>query len=158
MNEFLRKFDTIRFIAPWSIFRNFLRIFHFLNSNLNFEFWSVGYRPKPEPVRTGLTGNRSNRTGSHRLGEPWNRYTQLTGTMFTDSLKTDQNTLHKDMQHLIQIVHSTHRNSPTGRFKVASASFNSLISTFCLDKLVQILLPAVIQRLHKEQVNGKDPR
>jgi len=24
MNEFLRKFDTIRFVAPWSIFRNFL--------------------------------------------------------------------------------------------------------------------------------------
>ena len=29
MNEFLRKFDTIRFVAPWSIFRNFLGIFHF---------------------------------------------------------------------------------------------------------------------------------
>ena len=65
MNEFLRKFDTIRFIATRSIFRNFLRIFHFLNLNLNFEFWPVGYRSKPEPVRTGLTGNRSNRTGSH---------------------------------------------------------------------------------------------
>jgi len=24
MNEFLRKFDTIRFVAPWSIFRIFL--------------------------------------------------------------------------------------------------------------------------------------
>jgi len=71
MNEFLRKFDTIRFFAPWSIFKNFLRIFHFLNLNLNFEFWPVGYRPKPEPARTGLTGNRSNRTGSHRFGEPW---------------------------------------------------------------------------------------
>ena len=65
MNEFLRKFDTIRFVAPWSIFRNFL------NSNLNFEFGPVWYRPKPEPGRTGLTGNRLNRTGSHRFGEPW---------------------------------------------------------------------------------------
>ena len=45
-------------------------IFHFLNLNLNFEFWPIGYWPKPEPVRTGLTGNRSNRTGSHRFGEP----------------------------------------------------------------------------------------
>jgi len=51
MNEFLRKFDTIRFITPWSIFRNFLGIFHFLNSNLKFEFWPVGYRPEPEPDR-----------------------------------------------------------------------------------------------------------
>ena len=71
MNEFLRKFDTIRFVAPWSIFRNFLGIFHFFNSNLNFEFGPVWYRPKPEPGRTGLTGNRSNRTSSHRFGEPW---------------------------------------------------------------------------------------
>ena len=29
-------------------------IFHFLNSNLKFEFWPVGYRPEPEPDRTGL--------------------------------------------------------------------------------------------------------
>ena len=49
----------------------FLGIFYFLNSNLNFEFGPVWYRPKPEPGRTGLTGNRSNRTGSHRFGEPW---------------------------------------------------------------------------------------
>ena len=41
-----------------------------MNSNLNFEFGPVWYRPKPEPGRTGLTGNRSNRTGSHRFGEP----------------------------------------------------------------------------------------
>ena len=27
MDEFLRKFDTIRFVAPWSIFRNFFRNF-----------------------------------------------------------------------------------------------------------------------------------
>ena len=56
MNEFLRKFDTIRFIAPWNIFRNFLGIFHFLNSNLNFEFGPVSYRTKPELVWTDLTG------------------------------------------------------------------------------------------------------
>ena len=36
MNEFLRKFDTIIFVAPLSIFRNFLRIFHFLNLNLDW--------------------------------------------------------------------------------------------------------------------------
>ena len=47
MNEFLRKFDTIRFVAPWSIFRNFLRIFHFFNLNLNFEFGPVQYQYKP---------------------------------------------------------------------------------------------------------------
>ena len=33
-------------------------IFHFLNLNLNFEFWPIGYRTKLEPGRTGLTGNR----------------------------------------------------------------------------------------------------
>ena len=80
MDEFLIKFDTIRFVAPWSIFW----IFHFLNLNLNFEFWPVGYRPKLEPVRTGLTDDRSNRTGSHnprsassaRRGSPrWRRPT-----------------------------------------------------------------------------------
>ena len=50
-------------------------IFHFLNLNLNFEFGPVWYRPKPEPEpdQTDLTGNRSNRTGSHRLGEPCTR-------------------------------------------------------------------------------------
>ena len=42
-----------------------------MNLNLNFEFWPVGYRPKLEPVRTDLTGNWSNRTGSHRFDEPW---------------------------------------------------------------------------------------
>ena len=62
MNEFLRKFDTIRFVAPWSIFRIFFRIFHFLNLNLNFELVPVWYRSKPEPGRTGLTGNRSSCT------------------------------------------------------------------------------------------------
>ena len=71
MDEFLRKFDTIRFVAPWSIFRNFWEFFIFLNLNLNFEFGPVWYRPKPKPGQTGLTGNRSNRTGSHRFGEPW---------------------------------------------------------------------------------------
>ena len=69
--QILRKFDTIRFVAPWSIFRNFLGIFYFLNSNLNFKFGPVWYRPKPKPGRTSLTGNRSNRIGSHRFGEPW---------------------------------------------------------------------------------------
>ena len=46
----------------------FLRIFFiFLNLNLNFEFGPVWYRSKPEPDRTG---NRSNRTGSHRSCKP----------------------------------------------------------------------------------------
>ena len=36
-----------------------------MNSNLNFEFWPIWYRPKPEPGRTRL-----NRTGSHQFGEP----------------------------------------------------------------------------------------
>jgi len=37
MNEFLRKFDTIRFVAPWNIFRIFLRVFYFFE--FKFEFW-----------------------------------------------------------------------------------------------------------------------
>ena len=41
----------------------FWEFFIFLNLNLNFEFGPVWYQPKPEPGRTGLTGNRSNRTG-----------------------------------------------------------------------------------------------
>ena len=90
MNEFWRKFDTIRFVAPWSIFKNFLGIFLSgfifnlpqlawekrlccccLNSNLNFEFGPVSYRIKPESVQPDLTGNQSNRTGYRRFGEPW---------------------------------------------------------------------------------------
>ena len=51
MNEYLKIFDTIRLVATWSIFRNFLRIFHFLNLNLKFEFGPVWNRPKSEPVR-----------------------------------------------------------------------------------------------------------
>ena len=47
-----------------------MEIFIFFNLNLNFEFGTVWYRPKPEPVRTSLTGNRSNQTDSHRFGEP----------------------------------------------------------------------------------------
>ena len=70
MNEFLRKFDTIKFVASWSIFRNFLRIFHFFEFKFKFWIWTGLYRIKPEPVRTGLTGNRSNRTGYRRFGEP----------------------------------------------------------------------------------------
>ena len=41
-----------------------------MNLNLNFEFGPVSYRNKPEPVRTDLTGNRSNRSGYRRFGEP----------------------------------------------------------------------------------------
>ena len=48
MNKFLRKFDIIRFVAHLSIFRKFLKFFHFLNSNLNFKFKPVWYRPKPD--------------------------------------------------------------------------------------------------------------
>ena len=79
MNEFLRKFDTIRFVAPWSIFRIFFEIFHFLNLNLNFKFGPVWYRPKPEPGRIGLTG-------SHRFGEPWRQPVGRTGE-FGSALK-----------------------------------------------------------------------
>ena len=66
MNEYLKKFDTIRLVATWSIFRNFLEFFHFLNLNLNFKFGPVWNRLKPEPVRTGLTGYRGIRIGSGR--------------------------------------------------------------------------------------------
>ena len=48
----------------------FWKFFIFLNLNLNFEFLT-GFIP--EPARTGLTGNRSNRTGSQRFCEPWMR-------------------------------------------------------------------------------------
>ena len=53
MNEFWRKFDTIRFIAPWSIFRNFLEIFHFFE--FKFKFWILtGFIPD----RTGTGPDR----------------------------------------------------------------------------------------------------
>ena len=48
MDEFLRQFDTIRFVTPWSFFWKF---FIFLNLNLNFEYGPVSYRTKPEPDR-----------------------------------------------------------------------------------------------------------
>ena len=51
--------------------RFFWEFFIFWNLNLNFEFRPVGYRPEPEPARTGLTGNQSNQTGSHRFCKPW---------------------------------------------------------------------------------------
>ena len=39
LNEriFEKKIDTIRFVAPWSIFMNFFEIFHFFE--FKFEFW-----------------------------------------------------------------------------------------------------------------------
>ena len=44
MNEYLKKFDTIRVVATWSIVRNFLGIFHFLE--FKFEFWTwAGLKP-----------------------------------------------------------------------------------------------------------------
>ena len=44
MNEYLKNFDTIRFVATWSIFRIFLGIFYFLE--FKFEFWIwVGLKP-----------------------------------------------------------------------------------------------------------------
>ena len=72
MNEYLKNFDTIRFVATWSIFRNFLKFFYF------FEFKSVSNRPVPEPVRTDYTGNRGFRTGSRRGKNPgsWIDYQQ----------------------------------------------------------------------------------
>ena len=44
MNKYLKKFDTIKFVATWSIFKNFLRIFYFLE--FKFEFWIwAGLKP-----------------------------------------------------------------------------------------------------------------
>ena len=57
MNKFLRKFDTIRFVAPWSIFKNFLRIFHFFE--FKFEFWIWAGLV---PVQTGTGPDRFDRT------------------------------------------------------------------------------------------------
>ena len=54
MNEFLRKFDTIRFVAPWSIFRNFLRIFHFFEFNFEFWIWAGLVPAQTGPVPTGF--------------------------------------------------------------------------------------------------------
>ena len=54
MNEFLRKFDTFRFVAPWSIFKFFLRICHFFE--FKFEFW-ICAGLVPAQTGTGLTGN-----------------------------------------------------------------------------------------------------
>ena len=50
MNKYLKKFDTIRFVATWSIFRNFLEIFYFLE--LKFKFW-IWSGLKPAGTRTG---------------------------------------------------------------------------------------------------------
>ena len=44
-------------------------IFHFFNSNLNFEFGSVWYRPKPEPDRTGPVPTGFINSGHDRHGE-----------------------------------------------------------------------------------------
>ena len=49
-------------LSHLEVFLDFFGNFLFFNLNLNFEFGPVWYRPKPEPGRTGLTGNRSNRT------------------------------------------------------------------------------------------------
>ena len=49
MNEFLRKFDTIKFVAPWNIFMKFLRIFIFFNLNLNL----VWFGTSPNRNRNG---------------------------------------------------------------------------------------------------------
>jgi len=58
MNEFLRKFDTIRFVAPWSIFRNFLKFFHFFEFKFKFWIWT-GFIPD----QTGTGPDRFGRTG-----------------------------------------------------------------------------------------------
>ena len=54
MNEFLRKFDTIRFVASWSIFRNFFGIFSFFGIRIwSFElgrFQTGRYRNRSGPV------------------------------------------------------------------------------------------------------------
>ena len=55
MNEFLRKFDTIKFVAPWSIFRIFLRIFHFFKFKFKSWIWAGSVWL--------VTGQR--------FGEPW---------------------------------------------------------------------------------------
>jgi hypothetical protein len=57
MNEYLKVFDTIRFYTPRSIFENFVRFFHFLNSNSNFKFGLVGNRPEPGRGRAGVGGD-----------------------------------------------------------------------------------------------------
>jgi hypothetical protein len=56
MNEYLKKFDTIRFVTTWSIFRKFLEIFHFLE--FKFEFWIwAGLKP----AGTGTSPDRFDR-------------------------------------------------------------------------------------------------
>ena len=57
MNEFLRKFDTIRFFAPWNIFRNFLGIFYFFEFKFKFWIWT-GFIPD----RTGTGPDRFDRS------------------------------------------------------------------------------------------------
>ena len=59
MNEYLKKFDTIRFVATWSIFKNFLGIFYFLEFEFEFWIWATGRNQNQSgpvwPV-TGKTG------------------------------------------------------------------------------------------------------
>ena len=65
MNEFLRKFDIIRFVAPWSIFRNFFGNFSFFWIQiwiLNLCRFGTGpNRNRTGPVPTGK--------GNHAFGE-----------------------------------------------------------------------------------------
>ena len=55
MNEFLKKIDTIRFVAPWSIFRIFWDFIIFLNSNLNLGRGRVWERHGRSPVPDNTT-------------------------------------------------------------------------------------------------------
>ena len=61
MNEILRKFDTIKFVAPWSIFKNFLGIFF----EFKFKFWIwAGLVPDQ-------TGTGPDRFDRNRAGPVW---------------------------------------------------------------------------------------
>ena len=76
----------------------FLGIFHFFE--FKFEFW-IWAGLVPEPDRTGLTGNRSNQIGSHRLGEPCDWYELLSSRSedanSTDIIRSYVNLQKKDM-------------------------------------------------------------
>ena len=44
MNEYLKKFDIIKFVATWSIFKIFLEFFHFLEFKFKIWIWA-GLKP-----------------------------------------------------------------------------------------------------------------
>ena len=96
MNEFLRKFDTIRFVAPWSIFTNFFGNFSFFwiqiwilnlgrfgtgpNRNRAGPVWPVTGQTGPVPSGFANPGfSTYDRTYSRRFSSGWRSWSLRLG-------------------------------------------------------------------------------